>query len=284
MHKSILMVLMFFLFFSPAHANSKIVETHSFSDILSEVDPQTFVFFDIDDTLINTASQLGNTPWWGYFTAKLKSAGLSLDKSQLEIHAVIQKIIRRVPMRLIEPEMADVIQGLQMQGIRTFGLTARCINPDYMPAADLGTHEHLKSVNIDFSRHLITNLEGHKLHFFSYGIIFTDHQEKGPFLRNFLNHMGLHPEKIIFIDDSMKHIKSVDHVLTEMGIPCICFRYSRMDHFHSHFDPLIGNIQLEALIQKDQVLTDEEALNIARERPGLDPDYFVNQLIQAWQQ
>jgi len=263
---------------------SKIVETYQFSDFLSEIDQNTVVFFDIDDTLINTTSILGNTAWWSYFTSKLAKVEISMS-TYPEVYHVIQKIIREVPMHVIDPSAAKIIQGLQQQGILTFALTARCLNANYIHHADQYAYEHLKSVGIDFSHiSLPKGVDRKGISFFSYGIIFTDYQEKGPFLKLFLNTIGLHPEKIIFIDDSPRQMKSVASVVESMGIEFRGFRYCKLDQFHRKFDALIANIQLESLIKEGRVLSDEEAVKKAQLKEYKDPDYFVNELMTKWGQ
>lgn len=262
---------------------AKIIETSCFADILTEVDSNTVVFIDIDDTMINTTSMLGNTLWWNYFVSHVTKANLPLDKARPKINLVIQKILEKVPMYLIEPRTSEIIKKFQSQGILTFALTARCINADYMQAADLGTYKHLKSVGIDFTlTPLPKQVDADTARFFSYGIIFTDHREKGPFLKTFLNNMDLHPTKIVFIDDNMKQIESVESVVESMNIPYTGFRYANLDNFHKQFNPLIGNIQLEALLKNDQVLSDDEAFEIAQKNKDLNPDYFLNELIEVW--
>ncbi|MBS4171437.1 DUF2608 domain-containing protein [Neochlamydia sp. AcF95] len=271
-----------FLFSMPLSA--KVVETHRFADILQEVDPHSIIFFDIDDTLINTTSILGNTPWWSYFVSKMATANLSKEEARLEVNKIIQKIMLQVPMRLIDPSAAEIIKKLQQQGILTFALTARCLNPDYMQEADLCAYKHLKSVGIDFSLNRLPKLiDSNSYKCFSQGIIFTDYQDKGPFLKNFLNHHSLRPSKVIFIDDSPRHMKSVESMVEAMGIPFCGFRYSQLDHFHKQFDPLLANIQLEAFLQNDRLLSDEEALKIAQAEPDKNPDYFINELMRKWQ-
>ena len=283
LNKSIMAFLTICLFFLPVQSQAKIVETHCFADVLSEVDQNTLVFFDIDDTLINTTSMLGNTPCWRYLVSTISKSNLPLDKVRPHINAVIQKILRKVPMGLIDPCASEVVRKLQLQGILAFALTARCLKVDYMPAADYRAYEHLKSVGIDFTlTPMPKNIDADTSRFFSYGIIFTDYQEKGPFLKAFLQNLDLHPAKIVFIDDSAKQMKSVENVVEQMGIPFAGFRFGKLDNFHAQFDPLIVNIQLEALLKHDRVLSDEEAGNIAQINSDLDPHYFINELIQAW--
>lgn len=269
------------LFFIPCQTQAKIIETCNFADILTEIDAETLVFFDIDDTLINTTSMLGNTPCWNYLVSKFFHTKWSSDKT-LDIYAVIQKILHHVPMSLIEPNTADIIQDLQQQGILVLGLTARTKNANYMQEADKRTYDHLKSVDIDFSLTPLPNSNKSPLSFFSYGIIFTDTQDKGPFLKTFLTHLGLHPKKVVFIDDKLSQIKSVQKSLKSINIPFVGFRYGKLDNFHTRFNPLIVNIQLEALIKESQVLSDEEAEEIALQNPHFSSDYFIQELINKW--
>lgn len=281
-NKLITSIFILSVFLLPFQSDAKITETHCIADILSEADQDTLVFFDIDDTLINTTSMLGNSPWWYYFTSKVSKANLQ-QAMVPQIYAVIQKILHEVPIGLIEPCASDIVGTLQARGILTLALTARSKTADYMPAADMKTHHHLNSVGIDFTRTpLPKNVEGEVAGFFSYGIIFTHYQEKGPFLKTFLKNMGLHPSKIIFVDDNAIQMKSVEKAVESMGISFAGYRYGRLDHFHAKFDPLIANIQLEALVNDSRVLTDEEAQHIARANPGRNPDYFMDHLIHFW--
>lgn len=267
-----------FVFFIPLEA--KITETQEITDILQEIDEKTLVFFDIDDTLINTECMLGNTPWWNYFVNQLRKAHYTVEKLPPEINQIIQKIIMCVPVRLVDPQAAQMIQRLQQQGIPTFALTARLLKASYIENAAFYTHAHLKSVGIDFTLTPLLGMEEDKFEFFSHGIIFTNHEEKGPYLRDFIHHYNLDPLKIVFIDDSLRHMKSVDQVLESIGIPFSGFRYGKMDHFHSRFDPLVANIQLEALMNFDKILSDEEAYEISQKGSFPDPDFFIHQLFQ----
>lgn len=269
------------LILSTFQLNARVVETSNFADILHDVDSETLVFFDIDDTLINTSTMLGNTPWWSYFVSKISNADIHPDTKVLEIYPVVQKILKQVPMRLIDTEASAIIKNLQQRGITTFALTARCLHADYMHEADVCTYEHLKSVGIDFTlTPAYVRLDHTACSFFSHGVIFTDHQEKGPFVKEFLKSFNLNPKKIVFIDDSPRQMKSVEKAVESLGIAFHGYRYSKLDHFHTKFDPMIVNIQLQSLVHFDKVLTDEEALEYAN--PSLDKDYFLNSLIERW--
>lgn len=284
MLKKIFVSILIFGFLSLSHSlSAKIVETCYFDDIFAEIDQQTLVLVDIDDTLINTTSMLGNTSWWNYFVSKIKNAHLPLEVVRPDINEVIRKILFNVPMGLIESHIANSIKKLQTQGISVFALTGRSMKADYLNRPDLFTHETLNNLGIDFAITSVPEYHDAKTcPFFSYGIIFTDHQNKGPFLKEFLSSMDFCPKKVVFIDDNLIQMKSVEDTLALMGIPFVGFRYGRLDKIHRSFDPLLVNIQLEALIKDDLVLSDEEAVKVAQENSYSNPDYFMDELIHYW--
>lgn len=267
-------ILSFFLILGKSEA--KIVETQRFADILAEVDSNTIIFFDIDDTLINTSCMLGNTSWWRYFVLKTQE----MKANPQIIDPIVRKIIQKVPVELIEEDSSHHIKNLQTQGILTFALTARSINE--FDEDGFITYQQLKNVGIHFSNHELSPLlDDQNLIFFSRGIIFTNYQEKGPVLKKFLDQMDLHPIKIVFIDDNIKQIQSVESMAHKMNIPFIGFRYSKLDALHQNFDPLIVNIQLESLLNADQILSNEEASILAEKNPYFTPHYFLEELFKA---
>lgn len=252
------------------------------SDIVQEITSDTLVLFDIDDTLLNTQILLGNSAWWQYFITTLNASGYD-KKYQPEITSIIQKILTKVPVLPIDPISPEIIKSLQCKGIMTLGLTARFLKADYLETMGDLSHYQLKSFGVNFSQTPLPNCNNPRLHqFFLDGIIFTNHNPKGPYLKEFLALMGLHPKKIVFIDDSVKQMSSVENTVESLGIEFTGFRYGTLDHFHSAFNPLVANIQLEALVKEGQLVSDEEALQFAKAHPELDPHYFVNALIQNW--
>jgi hypothetical protein len=265
----------------PLVIQAKIIETEKFADILKEADAKTLVLFDIDDTMINTTSTLGSTAWWNYFMGKGREAGLEPNECTIEMNRVIGKIILSVPIETNEKDTAVTIKQLQDRGILTLGLTARHNNPSFLPSADIVIYNALAKLGIDFSKAKLPqqpNSEVNKI--FSNGIIFTNHELKGPYLQKFLQEMGMHPDKVVFIDDSLKQLKSVEQTLESMDIPFVGFHYRYVEMHNPKFNPLIGNIELEYLLERDQVLSDSEAEVIAEKMGGCDPDYYVKKLIQ----
>lgn len=269
------------LVFSPFVLYAKVIQTQQITDILQEVTPDTIVFFDIDDTLLNTKILLGNSSWWKYFTEKVRASNYNV-KNQSEVLALIRKILTEVPVVPIDPCSVEIIKSLQDKGIITLGLTARFLRAEYLDTMDDLSYKQLKSFGVDFTKNSLSNQSGKTLNFFSHGVIFTDHNPKGPYLKEFLSHMNIHPKKIIFVDDSENQMKSVEEAVEGLGIHFIGFRYGALDHYHRSFNPLIANIQLEAFLNENKILSDEEAMHLVKANPCLDPHYFLDKLIQQW--
>ena len=53
--------------------------------------------------------------------------------------------------------------------------------------------------------------------------------DKGRLLVEFLQHIGLRPERVVFADDKPHHARNVDAALAAAGIPAVAFRYGAAD-------------------------------------------------------
>lgn len=275
-------LFLFLLLFVPLVTDAKIIPTHQVSDILQEIDSNTFVFFDIDDTLLNTKILLGNSEWWKYFMNTVKDSNYNKEHRP-EVLALIGKLLTGIPVVAIDICAPEIIKNLQNRGVTVLGLTARFLRAEYLSTMGDLSYNQLKSFGVDFSKTSLPGCINPEVNqFYSHGIIFTDHTPKGPYLARFLKLMDLHPKKIVFIDDSLSQIQSVEQTVESLGIEFSGLHYGKLAAFHATFNPLIANIQLEAYLKEGKILSDEEALKIAKNNPNLDPNYFLNSLIQEW--
>ena len=117
------------------------------------------------------------------------------------------------------------------------------------------THEQLKSLNITFfmdhnftQKDLILYLSQNPC-LYRHGIIFTGNNDKGETLLSFLKTLNYYPKKIIFIDDKMYHIRSVEAALQNTNIEYIGIRYTGCDHYINHFNATKADIQLQLFKQ-----------------------------------
>lgn len=249
-----------------------IIQTHSFSEILPEIDQDTLVLIDLDQTAITSSMTLNSQAWWDHAPKVWKAE---------EFYPLIRMIIDKVPQIAVENDIPCMIQHLQRQGITVWSLTGRMKQSPWDNEHDLTTAHILKNVNIDFMLSKIPEgIDLDKLASypqFSCGMIFTDWKPKGPYLIQFLQTLIYYPKKVLLIDDTLKQLESVEEELNRAGIPFIGFHYLR--NVNEKFDPAIGNIQLEALHREGKLLSDEEAKRIKREHPERSPDFYLEELL-----
>lgn len=263
------------------------VEITSMNEILPEITADTLVLVDLDDTCVTTESMLGSSPWWEHFTRKMMSAQFDTRTVYQSVFPLIGKIIQSIPLKTIEKETPFIIHSLQEQNITVWGLTGRVKEAPYDPNFAGTTHFHLQKVGIDFEISPLppaSNLTRNSTtKSFAYGILFTSHQLKGPILKQFLQEIQYTPAKIVMVDDMASHLESIEQVLQEMHIPHACFRYKRLEETESQFDPLIGNLQLKALLTQGYIPTDAQAAlwktELLKAKPGLAEDFYLEELI-----
>jgi Protein of unknown function (DUF2608) len=263
------------------------VEITMLNEISPEITQDTLVLVDLDDTIVTTETMLGSSPWWEHFTRKMMSANFDTRTTFQSVFPLVGKIVQSIPLKPIERDTPFFIRNLQAQNIIVWGLTGRVREAPYDPNFAATTHFHLQKIGIDFDASplpLGANIT-RTIHpkQFAYGILFTSHQLKGPILKQFLQEINFTPAKIIMVDDLNSHLQSVEQVAQEMNIPCACFRYKRLDQTKTMFDPMIGNLQLKALLTQGYIPTDEQASSWKTEllklKPGLAEDFYLEELI-----
>ena len=81
------------------------------------------------------------------------------------------------------------------------------------------------------------------------------------------------------IDDKEEELRSIEQVMEEMGIPFLGLWYRYVEKTQQ-FNPQIANIQLEKMLQKQHLLSDEEASHTSL---TIDPETHLKQIISSHQ-
>ena len=257
--KQILFLFFSFLFsFQIMHA--QIHETSYFKEVIDHLSEGDLLLLDIDDTLLITKQMLGCDEWFQYKYKQYKQEGLSPEealKKALNQWIAIRKL---TDMELVEPQTDDHIQDLQEKGFQVMGLTTQ----SHMLSER--TNEHLKQVSI----HLQKTAPSQKDHYFvqegrgvlyRHGILFTAGTHKGQALIDLLEILELRPKKIVFINDKESHLKEVEVLVEQYGIPFVGLRYAYSDEKKSAFCPKIAEIQFTHS-SFDQILSDAQARDL----------------------
>ena len=174
-------------------------EIKNISEIISYVDENTLVLFDLDETLILD-------PKHGY-----------------------NREIKVTQLKPVEGDKTiQVFKAVQENALGVIGLTSR----PYIAEKD-NTLETLISAGIPLTNpfpQVKNNIiqDDPKIGFFD-GIIFTHFKPKGDFLSIFLKSLkidiGFTPAKVLFVDDLERNCFSVKVCLEELNIPGTIFHY-----------------------------------------------------------
>lgn len=266
-------ILCFFVLFSSLlHAD--IVEIERIDDMRPYVAGKNVLcLFDIDDTLIDNPFDLGSPPWRNWVRKTLPQ-----HPNFVLFDALTLYIAKNAPYKAVEPSTARLISDLQESGVTAFGFTARGRSEWYttkLDGVDRFTHRQLEQVGIDLKRTPVPEeLKSLSADYFFNGIIFAKHIPKGDLLKILFKDLHYAPALILFVDDKLEQIKSVEEALKEAGIPFIGFWYRRSEKDRAGFNPMATNIQLEFLFGK-RFLSDAEALELAKVQQGIDPQAYL---------
>lgn len=226
---------------------------------LSEHD---LVLLDIDFTVMKPCD------------AALLPCGWHLRKQYLHVldlkrREFLQSIIAlECKEELVDVAYIDIIKYLEKKGIPVVGLTALEVGK-YGKIENLEDWRlaNLKLVGIDLSNSFThKNLTFFKTFpqynknypLFKNGILFTNRQPKGMVFTAFIDLIGHPPKKVIFIDDNLEYLKSVEEAALRMGIEFIGFHYRAIENSCCDFDEKVAQIQYLHLLKYEHWLSEQE--------------------------
>lgn len=236
--------------------NKKFIETDNIEDILEHLSPDAAIFFDLDNTLIESCQHFGTVQWFEHYEKKLLEGGRSPMEAEQEMQSLWnQKLLPGMVVRLLDNSTPDLFLELQQRGHRVLGLTAR------YPADASYTHSQLGRLGIQFcQQHDNFEIPFEFPVLFDKGIIYASMlNPKSTALLAVLKQIDYYPSSIIFIDDKMAHVHDVEQSVSALDINYVGVRYSKADKRVQEFDPHIAKIQMDAF---PEFISDEEALKM----------------------
>jgi hypothetical protein len=242
--------------FAPGLALAETRETQTMQHVADAVQPQDWVILDLDNTLMQPAQTLGSDQWFGYRIQVGLEQGLSLKDALAGALGPWWQIQFKTGVKPMESMTAGWIQEMQAKGITVMGLTAR--------AVDLAatSHAQLASLGIDLARTPPVR-ESKTLEASDYqnGVLYLrDLGDKGAALMDFLVSTDSHPESVIFVDDKMSNVRSVEKVLEGTSIRHLSFRYGAADATVARFNSRLADIQYREFVEKGILISDEVGL------------------------
>jgi|HubBroStandDraft_4_1064222.scaffolds.fasta_scaffold298758_1 hypothetical protein len=228
-------------------ACDNIFQSDRIKSILNHCKHNTFVVFDLDNTLVESTQDLGSDQW--FVKLMEETCRLLPGKETVElVVAIYYAVQRQVSLKTVEHQTISLITLLQDLNIPIVVLTAR---GDKICRT---TIEELKRIGIDFSKqwsnmeYLLKLNDGKSRAFFSNGIIFCDGNDKGKCLLSFFQSIKNQPAHVLMVDDKEKHLKSVRAVIDAYQGKFTGIRYSLLDEKIKKVDMKSANEQMKKML------------------------------------
>lgn len=155
--------------------------------------------------------------------------------------------------KLLDARWPEVVVQAQEHGVKVVAFTKVAMDPSMRGSRA----QILQALGIPFKNDL-PELSIGQFYEYAQGVIETEYQTKGPVLKEILSSLTTHPEKIIFVDDRINQIKSVDDACQELEIPCMAFHYVPAINA-PRLDEKIADYQLSTLVHEHRWVLDNEA-------------------------
>ena len=171
---------------------------------------------------------------------------------------------------VVDPTIPTLIHDTEAKGIKVLGLTNLLSGSlGNIPSMEDWTINRLQKhgINLEASwrataqkqfTHLMPK-EPNRFARFKGGILFASGLEKGKVLEAFLHYVKMEPRKIIFIDDKLNHLESVQAFCSKRGIEFKGFQYTAVKNRpHKPLNKKRAEYEFEVLEKKHRWLNDRE--------------------------
>ncbi|MDR0296913.1 MAG: DUF2608 domain-containing protein [Rickettsia sp.] len=231
-------------------------------EIIGNLDQDSLVLFDVDDVLIMDQDEYRLThPYRQQWRVESKNR-LTREERQL----FFSIILKNRTIRLVDPHIADILSRLWEKQIPTAALT-KLYTGRFGVIEDLTNWrlKELKGINIDFMRStpikeeiLIDELHiENGIPMMKEGVILTANVDKGAVLENILHKKNYYPKTIIFVDDVLENIESVEKICTKLQINFYGFEFNGTSLVpEAELDKKSEKIRFEILENEHRWVTD----------------------------
>lgn len=251
-------------------------EITDFSPLFKEIenlDSESLVVFDVDETLIVPKDKILRPSGANLvydLTSRLGTLLTEAEQHELRSITLLQREINYT-----DPTVPHLFQKIKEKKIPAMALTALFPGKyGVIPLLEQWREEELKRYGIDFGLHTpfneIVKFEEfeERSPIFYQGILCSSHYPKGIIFKKFLEKTSLRPSRVIFIDDTLTHITSVESELQTLNIPFTGFHFLGVKKEPEDVSLELAQFQFHFLLENKTWLSDEEAL---KRLPKKDP-------------
>ncbi|MBS0634587.1 MAG: DUF2608 domain-containing protein [Verrucomicrobia bacterium] len=251
-----------------ASLSSALYRADSFQPFFSVVESFTeksLVVLDVDRVLIEPKDAIMRLPNQRLLWELRQKYGSHLSQQE---HANLSSLVTlQEGTRLIDPRAVEFINHCKAKNIPIIALTATAVTgfgkirsvPDWRV-------NDLARLSIEFSTLFsdctLTQVNGKgPSPVCKNGIIFTGGYSKGDVLEAFLDTVGFMPDKVLFVDDLLYNLYSVQNSLDDMGVEDIrVYHFLGADKIPNTIDVEKADRQIKTLIEEQTWIPDDSAV------------------------
>lgn len=254
------------------------IKVNKIKEIIQVCDQNTLVIWDVDGVFIIGTDRIFHsenlydglvTQYVDYIVNKY-----ALNKEKKELF--ISQILIHRPIRLVDNTMINLMQDLRTNKIKTIALTHCFVGTlgNIKNVADWRIDELSKlGINFDFAFQDINEIELNNLDqvdgyypLYKQGVLFCLKQAKGEALIALLEQIKWDPKKIVFIDDKIFNLESVQAELKQKNIDFIGLHYVGALDLPKDINDKVVKFQYEYLMEQGKWLTDQKALRLLKNK------------------
>lgn len=214
---------------------AEIIKTNDFAlieDILKKTNENTLVIFDVDDVILQPSDQIIRSPYKPHLLEI--EAELATRYSPEEVLNLKTIAVYSQEPQLVDDRILDSLAILKKNNVTTIALTY-CPTGKYgkMESFENWRIEKLKQLGVDFST--LNNISDQNfpevyasngIPLIKDGVIITALAKKGVVLDAVLKKEKLRPKRIIFIDDKLINLQSVQTTALKNNIAFLGIEYT----------------------------------------------------------
>ena len=249
-------VLFIALLFFTLTAQSKVIESNHYSDVLDYITPTTLFVTDLDNTVIHPAQTLGSDQWAMAKMAEFEKHGFGKEQATLLGVGLFSLIQHFTQIVTVESTTPDILRKIDRLGAIQIGLTAR---PILLASKTLS---HLEKLGVSFNgkNRLPSGIDFKENTHFEGGVVFAGSNNKGETLKSFLEKMPVNEiTRVVFIDDKAHHTQAVDDDLKNSRFDVISIRYGAADELVRTYNPEVAKKQWDTFLNSGKLISDSEA-------------------------
>lgn len=263
-----------FIIFFACHARATVLETKDIGiikDEIAKLKKGDMVLLDVKHVIFYSSDQVMFQEHKSFF--KQKFAQIEKKFGTEEATRLKSIVLSSYKPMIVDQEISKVVSNAQKAGIIVFALTSgNTSSYGIIPnRADLRI-KTIKNIGIDFSKsteldyidlseeeELIGKKDRNKP-IFQDGVIFAAKKPKGKVLSKFLKLSKLKPRKIIFVDNQLKNVLSVEAHCKELGIDYTGIHFTKTYNKPANpLDKKIAEKKFEILLAENRWIDDHEA-------------------------